>query len=112
MPTDEGMQSMPLRPVLDIEEVLRWTYRDELPKQRHDRDSGPGPYVSPMFRLCAHGGPIDNWSREPGMPLALGEPHPDALAVAEAVKELRAEDLDITDSRSPTARIRSELTWM
>jgi hypothetical protein len=87
---------MPLRSVLDIEDVLRWTYRDELPKQRHDRDSGPGPYVSPMFRLCAHGGPIDNWSREPGMPIALGEAHPDALAVAEAVKALRAEDIDIS----------------
>lgn len=87
---------MPLRPVLDIEEALKWAYRDELPKHGNDRDRGPGPYVSPMFRMCALGGPVDNWSREPGFPAALGSPHPDAIIVAQAVQDLEPADLDIT----------------
>lgn len=88
---------MPLRRVLDIETVLSWAFRDEAPKLRSDPSGRAEPsQVSPMFRLCALGGRVDNWSREPGFPAALGAPHPDALRVVEAVNALDASDLDLT----------------
>ena len=78
--------------LLDIEDVLRWAFREELPKRR-DEDGGTYmreyPSVSPMFAMCALGGRVENFSREPGFPLAMGEPHPDALLVEAAVLELQ-----------------------
>lgn len=78
------------RRVLDIEDVLRWAYRDELPKRRDEYD-GPMrefPSVSPMFAMAALGGRVENFSREPGFPAAMGEVHPDALVVEAAVLAL------------------------
>ncbi|WP_187273073.1 hypothetical protein [Methylobacterium sp. WL69] len=75
---------------LDIEEVLTWCFRHELPKRRDD-DRGPRlgfSSISPMFRMADLGVRVENFSREPGMPAALGEPHPDALIVEAAVLEL------------------------
>jgi len=50
------------------------------------------PEVSPSFREATGGGPsggyADGWSRDPGFPAALGEPHPDAVAIAAAVTGL------------------------
>ena len=68
---------------INVERALRWCLVDELPKRRPDeRHTGLGyPSVSPMFRLAALGGPVDNWNRDPGYPLAMGNPHPDALAI-------------------------------
>jgi hypothetical protein len=97
------------RRFVDIEHALRWAYRDELPK----RHAGPqrrgalqervwSPYtspagypeVSPSFREATGGGPsggyADGWSRDPGFPEALGEPHPDAFVIEAAVKALEA----------------------
>ncbi len=78
--------------LLEIEDVLRWAFREELPK-RPDEDGGTYqreyPSVSPMFAMCALGGRVENFSREPGFPLAMGEPHPDALIVEAAVLELQ-----------------------
>src|SRR5262245_24212331 len=78
-----------------IESVLSWAYRSELPKGYHDDRERLGPRhtsISPMFKWAAHGGPVDNWSREPGFPLAMGtDPHPDAIAVHNAVMELEEE---------------------
>lgn len=81
--------------VLDIEDVLRWAYRDELPKAIR---SGPGlradlarlayPSASPMFAMVAVGVPVDTFAREPGFPVAVGGPHPDALIVRNAVETL------------------------
>lgn len=86
------------RRVLDIEDALQWCYRDELPKCRDEdgryRSESAG--ISPMFRMVAFGARIDNWSREPGHPLAMGEPHPDALIIADAVAGLLPEQIDIT----------------
>jgi hypothetical protein len=75
------------RRLLDIEEALAWAVREELPKRR-DGQSHPAAQVSPMFRLAQLGGRIDSWSREPGFPAALGDPHPDALAIERALSEL------------------------
>lgn len=66
---------------MDVEDVLRWAYRDELPK----RGAGAASGVSPMFSLIALGTHVDNISREPGFPAALGEPHPDAIAIEQIV---------------------------
>jgi hypothetical protein len=92
---------------VDIEMVLRWAYRDELPK-RERRATLPNiggervwsPYLfpasygetSPMFREGVGSGPsggfVDGRSRDPGFPRALGRPHADALLVEAAVKDL------------------------
>jgi hypothetical protein len=67
---------------IDIEKLLHWAYRDQLPKGYRDGKGGASPEISPMFRYANLGGPVDNWSKEPGFPIAMGtEPHPDALRV-------------------------------
>ena len=80
------------RRVMDIEDVLAWAYRDELPKgYRSARLDNVGYFsTSPMFSMVAMGGRVDNWSREPGFPAAMGEPHPDALLIDAAVQRLKA----------------------
>lgn len=73
----------------DAELLLRWAYRDELPKGYREGTGGVVPQVSPMFRYANLGGPVDNWTREPGFPVAMGTvPHPDALTIHEAVMAL------------------------
>ncbi|MGU3540015.1 hypothetical protein [Methylobacterium sp. A54F] len=81
----------PNRRVLDIEDVLRWAFREELPKRRDDADGQMRafPSISPMFAMAALGGRVENFSREPGFPLAMGDPHPDALIVEAAVLDLQ-----------------------
>ena len=76
-----------LKKPVPIDRLLQWAYRDELPKgYRPDDRYGVTPAISPMFRFANLGGPVDNWSREPGFPLAMGtEPHPDALSLHNAV---------------------------
>lgn len=83
----------PNKRVMDIEDALTWAFCEELPKLR-DRDGGLGPQeyssISPMFRICALGGRVENFSREPGFPAAMGEVHADALIIEAAVEELRS----------------------
>lgn len=75
---------MSLKRFLDIEQVLRWAYRDELPKR-----VAVGPSFADMLRPpSADFGHDDGAVREPGHPAALGEPHPDALAIEAAVRNL------------------------
>lgn len=77
------------RPAFPIDDLLRWTVRDELPKRQDERDVGPrGSGLHPMWRHGIFGARIDCWSREPGMPLAAGDPHPDALVIEAALAEL------------------------
>jgi len=81
----------PNKRVMDIEDVLRWAFTDELPKRREDDGSlrmREFPSVCPMFAMAQHGGRIENFTREPGFPAAMGEPHPDALIVEAAVLAL------------------------
>lgn len=66
---------------LDIELILRWAYRDELPK----RQPAGGQFSASWED---YGERIDNWSREPGFPVALGPPHPDSLMVEREVNAL------------------------
>lgn len=81
----------PKRCLLDIEDALGWAFRDELPKGCRDRGgyTGPREPLSLMARMAAHGGSVDNWSREPGFPVAMGEPHPDAREIGRRVAALR-----------------------
>jgi hypothetical protein len=84
---------MSKRPV-PIDRLLQWAYRDELPKgyRGDERLAIEPPKISPMFKYAQHGGRVDNWSREPGFPLAMGtEPHPDAIAIHNAVMDLEDE---------------------
>ena len=80
------------RCVMDVEDVLRWAYRDELPKLANEGgglDRVGFPSISPMFRVCDLGTRVDDWSKgEPGLPAAMGACHPDALKVKEAVEAL------------------------
>lgn len=86
---------------LPIEEALRWCVRDELPKRRDDVpiSAPPTAGMHPMWRGGVFGARIDNWSREPGMPAALGDPHPDALVIERAIFALKAAPLDLSGYR-------------
>jgi len=77
---------------LDIEKLLHWAFRDELPKKGIEWASSSG--ISPMFRLADLGTRVDDWSREPGFPVAVGAPHPDSLLVEGAVERLADVDVD------------------
>jgi hypothetical protein len=82
------------RRVEDIERALQWCFRDELPK-RQVESGGGFRAVSPMFGMVSFGAPIDNWSREPGFPVAMGDPHPDAIAIEAELLRLEAGDIDL-----------------
>lgn len=86
---------------IQIEHLLRWTYRDELPKgyEREGMGLSPASSVSPMFRLADLGCRVDEWSSEPGFPAAMGAPHPDALMVNAAVERLENVGLQWAESR-------------
>jgi hypothetical protein len=93
----QGKESdTPERRVLDVEDVVRWAYQEELPKRERQLGLAEPCEVSPMFRGCDLGVRVDNWNREPGFPAAMGPAHPDALKVEAAVKALaRFRDLPI-----------------
>lgn len=87
-----------VRQRLDIEKLLRWTYREELPKGGSNWSGSSG--ISPMFRLADLGTRVDDWSSgEPGFPLALGPAHPDALTVDSHVLALSDDRWDWKASR-------------
>lgn len=77
----------PTKRLMEAEQLLTWAFREELPKRREGDDGMPRAYrsISPMFAMAALGGRVENFSREPGFPLAMGDPHPDALLVEAAV---------------------------
>ncbi len=97
-------------PVIDVEKLLRWAYRDELPK-------------TPRMKLMLAAGPRDSrgtgavkadqagelWAvieNDFGVvpdPFAAEGPHADARAVHEAVCALDAVTLDLPDDWSPLA---------
>lgn len=100
--------------LIDIESLLSNTYRDELPKRERDGGSHAlGPTMHPMWRMGLFGGRVDNWTREPGFPAAMGECDPDALIVEMEVQALRqfaltdvagdilAAGLDVPDAAIP-----------
>lgn len=72
------------RPI-DIEALLRWAYRDELPKREPTGFSagfGSHPVVDGV------------WTRDPGYPAILGAPHPDSLVIESEVNQLVTVEID------------------
>lgn len=66
----------------DIEQLLTWAYREELPKQF----AGGNSLLADLAML---GAPIDPGESDHGhMPVALGPPHPDALLIDYVVRGL------------------------
>ncbi|MEE7479130.1 hypothetical protein MHIMP23_23385 [Methylobacterium hispanicum] len=57
--------------------------------------------MHPMWRGGIFGGRIDCWSREHGMPLALGDPHPDAILIEAEILGLDAAIKRATEAREP-----------
>lgn len=82
------MSRGPQKRFLDIEQVLRWAYRDELPKRQRQGPTFADLDRPPELRPSADFFDDDGAVREPGFPAALGEPHPDALAIEAAVRNL------------------------
>lgn len=90
------------KPTKPIDKLLEWAYRHELPKGYRDGSTIAPPQISPMFKYAALGGPVDNWAREPGFPIAMGtQPHDDALTINAAVEKLA--DVTIAWNRSSAA---------
>ncbi len=87
---------------VDVERLLAWAFREELPKGYRDSMGtgiGSSSSVSPMFRLAGLGTTIDESMREPGFPEALGAPHPDAFMIESAVNNLPDVGMDWRNSR-------------
>lgn len=70
---------------MDIENLLQWAIREELPKAQ-SKAANPAGLVSQFGRLADLGVRIDVSRR--AFDLVDREPHPDALAVAEAMRQL------------------------
>jgi hypothetical protein len=76
---------------IDVERLLQWAYRDELPKQ------GIGDVANDWDRVTRYGellSIVDDDRRrfdDPGFPVIMGAPHPDALTISRAVQGLAAE---------------------
>lgn len=82
MPFTSTSAGVARRRALNIEEIVREVVVDELPKRRDD-DTHEGAGFRSMHPMWKAGlfPRVDNWSRAPGMPLALGDPSDDALAI-------------------------------
>lgn len=77
---------------MDIEAMLTWTYRDQLPKRGAVAAS---PAFAALERMAALGTAIDDDSAEPpGFPPGSGEPDPDAVLLDRAVRALEPTRLD------------------
>lgn len=72
------------RRLIDVEDAVAWAFRSELPKRGAAESNGR----SPLYSLQQLGCLIDQGNREPRLPAALGDPHPDALAIEQAVRAL------------------------
>lgn len=84
-----------MKRAMDIEALLTWAYRDELPKRGEASGGGGGASV-----FEAYGTNIDCWSRDPGFPAACGETHGDAVKIDAAVQDLDRLALDWAADRA------------
>lgn len=90
---------------MDIEALVRWAYRDELPKVAAGTASF-APVMKPAWDCIAKLGTLGTVIQENrygvvALPCASDEPHTDALAVADAVARLDALVFDIPDGWAP-----------
>jgi hypothetical protein len=70
---------------IDIERLVQWAYRDELPKR------GIGDVANSWDPVRGYGELLTLVDDEPGFPVIMGPPHPDALTIERAVQGLHAE---------------------
>lgn len=90
---------------IDIEALVRWAYRDELPKVAASAPTF-APVMRPAWDAIAKLGTLGTVIQENrygvvALPCASDEPHPDALAVADAVARLDALVFDIPEGWAP-----------
>lgn len=79
--------------LLDVERLLHWAYRDELPK--HELGGLTG-----WEQRILLGTSVDRGHPDSTFPPALGAPHPDALRIDHAVRQIGDQLLDWNVSRS------------
>lgn len=97
-----------LKKRIEIEALLRWAYRDELPKE-HELLAGPDGFGGPwggVERVGRYGTVIDVSENRFGVVpdfTATTLPHPDAVRVAAVVVALDALELDLPDDWAPLA---------
>jgi hypothetical protein len=84
---------MTVKRSIDVEKLLHWAFRDELPK------STVGSDVSPMFANAALGVQVDKSGGEPGFPAAMGTAHPDAFLIERVVNDLQSIEVEWPASR-------------
>lgn len=89
----DGPGGLPSRKPVDIEWLLQWTFREELPKKR------PGgwlpSFLTPLAKLSDLGTAIDNKGLEDAcLPAIFGEVHPDALTVETVIGSLADAPID------------------
>ncbi|MEP9378400.1 hypothetical protein ABLE91_16915 [Aquabacter sp. CN5-332] len=93
---------------INIEALLRWTYRDELPKVGRPTSmvAAIRPGWSAMSKLSVLHTVVqetdiaNRWGLVP-LDMAADDPHPDALAVAEAVERLGKREVELPGDWSP-----------
>lgn len=81
---------------IDIETLLRWAYREELPKREIGGLTG---WESDILLLGTRVDDSYKESGEPGFPVAMGPPHPDALLIDHCVRQMEDVELDWAGSR-------------
>lgn len=96
--------STPKKPI-DIEKLLHWAYRDELPKQAVSGLTG-------WEKLIYLGTNVDESDRAPDvqMPAACGPPHPDALRIDWIVRGL--EDVRIQWPSAAAGLLGPLMAWL
>lgn len=110
-----GMEMM--KATIDIEDLLVWAYRTELPKAQVDTGRLPLPRLqkpsmwSGSTAVADLGQRVDNmWGVVPDQS-ATGEPHPDAIMVAEAVASLDVTWLDVPEGWWPFGDMAGPEEW-
>lgn len=78
---------------LDIEDLLKWCYVEEMPKKGVDSGAGG------MSQLLTYGTAIDVTSSGMSMPAAAGDPHPDALLLDYHVRSLEPVRFNVNFAR-------------
>lgn len=94
---------MIVRPV-EIERLVQWAYRDELPKR------GIGDVANSWEPVIAFGELLTRVDDEPGFPVFMGAPHVDALTIERAVQGL-ADEVTI-DWRACRAQLMGDLPML
>lgn len=80
---------------IDIEKLLHWAYRDELPKRGAAAESV-------LYDFGALGAAVDSWSDDPSrpsLPAIFGSPHRDALLIEGAVNALAPIEVQWPEAR-------------